>query len=168
MKDKTEFDLMFRKWYKGLFLFANQYLQDTEGSRDAVHDAFEYAWCNYRKIKSSELKAYLYSTVRSRCIDTLRRRNLSREYAEFVRKITEPYTDIHEIRQREERMSDIRKALKLLSPMTGTVLRKCYHERKSYRETAAELNISISSVHKHIVKALRLIRSEVRNKYREK
>ena len=48
------------------------------------------------------------------------------------------------------------------------MLERCYHGRKSYKEVADELNISVSSVHKHIVKALRVIREEIKNESPER
>ena len=43
---------------------------------------------------------------------------------------------------------------------TRHILEECYLHEKKYKEVAAELNISISAVRKHIVKALKAIREE--------
>ncbi|MEY8706006.1 RNA polymerase sigma-70 factor [Bacteroides faecichinchillae] len=168
MEDKTEFDRMFKEWFARLFFFANHYLQDTEASRDIVHDAFEYVWRNYEKMDSATVKAYLYSIVRSRCIDYIRLQNAQEDYAEFVLKMTQDDTDTEDRLLWEERMMRIRKAMDKLTPLTRYVLERCYNGRKSYKEVADELNISVSSVHKHIVKALRVIREEIKNESPER
>lgn len=168
MEDKTEFDRMFKEWFARLFSFANHYLQDTETSRDIVHDAFEYIWRNYEKMEAGKVQAYLYSIVRSRCIDYIRQQNAQEDYAEFVRKMTSNEADTDERLLWEERMKRIHKAMNKLTPLTRHVLESCYNARKSYKEVADELNISVSSVNKHIVKALRLIREEIKNESQDK
>lgn len=163
MEDKSEFDRMFKEWFSRLFFFAYHYLQDMETSRDIVHDAFEYVWRNYEKMDSQKVKAYLYSIVRSRCIDFIRQQNAKEDYAEFVCKMTQVDTDMEDYLLREERIARIRKAMNRLTPLTRHILESCYYGQKTYKEVASELNISISSIHKHIVKALRLIREEIKN-----
>lgn len=167
MEDKTEFERMFKEWFARLFSYANHYLQNTEASRDIVHDAFEYVWRNYEKMEADKVKAYLYSIVRSRCIDYIRQQNAQEDYAEFVRKMTSEDTDADERLLCEERMERIRKAMDKLTPLTRHVLERCYNARKSYKEVADELDISVSSINKHIVKALRVIREEIKNQSQE-
>ena len=168
MEDKTEFEYMFKEWFAGLVAFANHYLMDTEESRDIVHDAFEYIWRNYEKMEVGKVKSYLYTIVRSRCIDHIRQQNAQEDYAEFVREMTKKNSDTDDDCLREERLKRIRKAMEKLTPLTKHVLESCYNTRKSYKEVADELNISVSSVNKHIVKALRIIREEIRNEIPKK
>ena len=54
----------------------------------------------------------------------------------------------------------IQKVLDGMTPHTRHILEECYLHEKKYKEVAAELNISISAVRKHIVKALKAIREE--------
>jgi len=49
-----------------------------------------------------------------------------------------------------------------LSPQTASIIRMCYGDGCSYRETAEELGISISAVNKHIVKGLRTLREKLK------
>ena len=50
-----------------------------------------------------------------------------------------------------------------LTPQTASVIRLCFGERMSYKETAEELGISISAVNKHIVKGLRTLRDKLKD-----
>ena len=47
-----------------------------------------------------------------------------------------------------------------LTPQAGRILYLRYGEGKSYRETAEILGISISAVNKHVVKALKKLRTK--------
>jgi RNA polymerase sigma-70 factor (ECF subfamily) len=71
----------------------------------------------------------------------------------------ENYTEV-EFREQDERMMKIQKVLDGMTPHTRHILEECYLHEKKYKEVAAELNISISAVRKHIVKALKAIREE--------
>ncbi|MBK1765008.1 MAG: helix-turn-helix domain-containing protein, partial [Escherichia coli] len=46
----------------------------------------------------------------------------------------------------------------------ASVIRLCYREGMSYKDTAEELGISVSAVNKHIVKGLRTLREKLKGK----
>ena len=56
--------------YRPLCLFALHYLNDTDAAEDVVQECFATLW---EKINSGNVvinrKAYLYMTVRNRCLD---------------------------------------------------------------------------------------------------
>ena len=72
MDDKAAFDRMFNEWYAQFVYFAYYFVNDVEVCRDIVSDAFEYLWRNYDKIEEVTAKTYLYTIIRTRCIDYLR------------------------------------------------------------------------------------------------
>ena len=51
-----------------------------------------------------------------------------------------------------------------LTDQTSSVIRLCYREGMSYKDTAEELGISVSAVNKHIVKGLRTLREKLKGK----
>ena len=51
-----------------------------------------------------------------------------------------------------------------LTDQTASVIRLCYREGMSYKDTAEELGISVSAVNKHIVKGLRTLREKLKGK----
>ena len=61
---------MFNEWYAQFVYFAYYFVNDVEVCRDIVSDAFEYLWRNYDKIEEVTAKTYLYTIIRTRCIDT--------------------------------------------------------------------------------------------------
>ena len=48
--------------------------------------------------------------------------------------------------------------------VSDSVIRLCYREGMSYKDTAEELGISVSAVNKHIVKGLRTLREKLKGK----
>lgn len=164
MEKAVDFDQLFRDYYERLFFYAYHHLQEVESSRDVVHDAFEYVWRHRGHIDLSHAKSYLYTIVHSRCIDLLRRHLTRQDYLVHLEETLTVGTTQEEIELYEEQMRCLRQAIQLLTPLTRRVLESCYLHRKSYKEVAEELGCSVSAVQKHIVKALRLMRKEMKNR----
>lgn len=134
-----------------------------EASKDIVSDAFEVVWTNYAKIDKATAKSYLYVYVRNKSIDFLRHQNTREQYVQLYTKLTKNYVET-EYQEQDERMRHISKAMQKLTPHTKHILEECYIQHKKYQEVADELNISVSAVKKHIMKALQVIREECANK----
>ena len=147
MEDFADFDFFFKEYYVPLYSYAHSLINNWEVSRDIASDAFEYIWKNFDRIEKATAKSYLFIYVRNRSIDYLRHQDIHYAYAEFSQKLYENYTEV-EFKEQDERMVKIQ------------ILEECYLHEKKYKEVAAELNISISAVRKHIVKALKAIREE--------
>lgn len=84
-------------------------------------------------------------------------------YVQIYSELTQSYVETEYLEQ-DERMMHISKAMEKLTPHTRHILEECYIQRKKYQEVAEELNISVSAVRKHIVKALQVIREECAKK----
>ena len=134
-----------------------------EASKDIASDAFEFIWANYSKIDKATAKSYLYVYVRNKSIDFLRHQNVHEQCIQVYSELTKSYVET-EYKEMDERMLNISKAMEKLTTHTKHILEECYIHRKKYQEVADELNISVSAVRKHIVKALKVIREECLNK----
>lgn len=159
MDDKAAFDRMFNEWYAQFVYFAYYFVNDVEVCRDIVSDAFEYLWRNYDKIEEVTAKTYLYTIIRTRCIDYLRKQNIHEEYVEFVSQLTNRMVET-DTQYADNRLLRLRKAMSKLTPYNYHILEACYIHKKKYKEVAEELNVSVAAIHKNIVKALRILREE--------
>ena len=166
MNDKRDFDRIFTAWYEVLFLFALKILKDEETSRDVVNDVFEYLWKNFGRVEKATVKTFLFTITRTRCIDILRKQSHRSEYVDFVQKMTQTYVEL-DAAEPDGRLQQIQQAMQQLTPRSRMVLEQCYVERKKYKEVADELHVSVAAVHKHIVKALRVIRQNVHSEAHE-
>ena len=76
----SRMESLFLHNYRPLCLFALHYLNDTDAAEDMVQECFTALW---EKINSGtqvlNRKAYLYMTVRNRCLDQLRKKGLQTE-----------------------------------------------------------------------------------------
>lgn len=163
MNDKKDFDRTFVRWYEALYLFALKFVKDEEVGKDIVNDAFEYLWKNFTEVEETTVKTFLFTIVRTKSIDYLRKQNHQSQYIAFASKMSQKYVEL-EINEPDDRLRQIQDAMQKLTPYNRMILQECYVNKKKYKEVAEELNVSVAAIHKNIVKALRIIRETVGDK----
>lgn len=165
MSKTTDFEHFFKDNYQGLFHFALQMVGNDELCRDIVGDAMAEAWKRLDEVGITKLKSFTYRIVHNKCIDFLRHEKVKARYAEFYRSMYEEADD-DVFMEAEREIDHLMAKMNTLSPRTQEVLHLCYFDHKKYVEVADLLGISRSAVHKHIMKALKLLRAEMsKNSY---
>jgi len=141
--------LMFYKTHlKMFYLFAHDYLDNWQESKDVVTNAFLKLCASKEEFESEEgIKSYLRKAVKNECIDRLRKRKVHGEYVKHVKKgkTWDDATVLH-AREKAEIIMELMKALQGLSPMEGNVVNNIYYLDKSQAETAEDLKLSLSTV----------------------
>ena len=147
-------DLTFRTYYRPLCLYAMHYLDDTQTVEDVVQDAF------VRLMQSDEqprnVRAWLYTAVRNRAVDTLRRRNPL--LTDVAPQDLEGLISDEEAQERSQREAELWTLIDALPPRCREVLLMAKRDGMTYAEIAEALGISVKTVEKHMSKALRLLR----------
>jgi len=149
-------ELLFKRYYKPLVLFADSLLTDIHFSEDIVQDVFydfikQHAW---RQVTPVTLTAYLFRCVRNACLNRLRNRRvvMDAELLKFEAAEEEAMTISPEL------IAAIRKTIEQLPEKTRKVIVSILIQGKKYKETAEELNVSVNTVKtllSHGVKQLR-------------
>lgn len=159
--DKKDFEILFRDIYPKLYYAAQQIVKDEEVCRDIISDSFEQLWTKRADIEPSKRAAFLYRIVHNKSIDYIRKQTAKNKYIEFYSMLYG--TSVSEIEnsweESERRIQAMYKTIETLTPQTQKILKSCYFKNMKYREVAEELGISISAVRKHIVQALKALRS---------
>lgn len=154
------FDSFYRNYYEQLFRFAFQYVRDEEECYDIVSGAFEKLWLHLSQKPMDNAVAYLFTVVRNRSIDALRRQKRHEKYVAFSELLMTEYVEEHGYEEDNYNQLLIDRILEMLpSPPTREILVACYLEEKKYREVAEEMGITVATVKKHMVRALKIIRS---------
>lgn len=161
-------ELLYEKFYERLFLYAHTFLADAEDAKDIVGDVFQTVWERWERAGDDSSKSkfsppsssFLYTLVRNRCLDFLRHVKASEHYNTLL-QATSDFTTDTEVEDFEQRIVSLRKAVDLLPEKSRRVLREVYLARQTYREAAQRLGMSENMVHKHMVKAFRLLRENV-------
>ena len=76
-RDYNAFHYLYESYFSKMVLFAESYVYDEEEAKDLVQDLFFYIWdhADSLLIKTS-LKAYLFTSLRNRCLNALRDRKI--------------------------------------------------------------------------------------------
>lgn len=160
MSDIKDFERIYSDNFLPLTIFARRFVNDDDACKDIVNDVFEDVWRNFASLNQDNMKSYLYSSVRNRCIDHLRHTDCHQRYVEFVEKVSARYVDTERYLEQKERTEQARQIIDSIGPPTNKILYACYVEGKKYAEVAQEMGMSMANVKKHMVKALRLIREK--------
>ncbi|MBR5351601.1 MAG: sigma-70 family RNA polymerase sigma factor [Prevotella sp.] len=153
------FESFFKENYSFFYFTAYHLLSDEELSRDMVSECTQLVWERYRQGSVDEWKAYMYHTVRNKCLDHLRREQVKKKYIDFYKAVTSE--SFEQYNEDDERLDAIYHSIETLPELPRKVLEMCYFQKMKYRDVADELNISTSYVKKLIMAALSHIRKEV-------
>lgn len=160
MERKLAFERLFKQHYEQLFLFACQFLRSEEECHDIVNDAYEDVWLKMEQIKPETVKAYLFTSVRNRCINFLRHEHVRQQYIDYCTIVTSTYVKPDELVEQTERDAMVERAINELKPPADEVVRM-YANGKKYREIAEEMNITLSYVKKIMRRALAQIKDSI-------
>lgn len=66
--DRTSFEALFRMVYPMLCTFALKFVSDIEDAENVVQDVMLNIWENRKSADIKDIKSYLYTSVRNRCL----------------------------------------------------------------------------------------------------
>lgn len=154
----------FLQYYRPLCLFALHYLKDIDDAEDTVQDCFMELWRRKdREMDASGLKSYLYSMVRNRCIDILKKDSL-------IDSNVQP-SDLEEILSDEEceewayDEARIWTAIDSLPEKCREVFLLAKKEGLKYEEIAVRMGISVHTVKNQMSKAIKTVKAGVQKVY---
>ncbi|MFP4291352.1 MAG: RNA polymerase sigma factor [Cyclobacteriaceae bacterium] len=155
---------LFRTYYSPLCRTVFNIVHDSDAAEDIVQDVFVKVWRKREQMDAGGyIKAYLYRSSINTALNYLEknRRNRSMDdspdaHASYSHNSTD------DIISQQEVSKSIDQALQALPPKCRTVFSLSRFEEMSYAEIAAQLDISVKAVEKHMGKALRLMREHLK------
>lgn len=165
-QEEEYFKILFRDYFASMCVFADRYLHDGEIARDVVHDVFCRIWENPSELTGvSNVKNYLYTSVKNRSLDVLRRENIHHRYVEWEREKEKEGEEFFESEVlREEVYCLLDRAIQLLPARSREILLLKLQGLKN-QEIADKLNISVNSVNTLKANAYKVLREQLRDKY---
>ena len=152
------FDILFKRYYRQLCLYAAHYLKgDIAASEDIVQDCFVKLWQQEAKRDITDKRAFLYSTVRNACIDTLRRQHP--EMTSIDPSDLEEIISDEEAIDRSEQEAKVWETIDALPDRCREVFLMAKRDGMTYNEIAEALNISVKTVEHQISKAMKKLRN---------
>ena len=160
------FEKLFKENYSQLYYNALYIVHDSEVARDVVNDVFTCAWEDFSYPHRYGV-SYLRQCVYNRCLDYLKHSKVESAYAKFFLEMSRRSME-WSVDEQEEYLELIDRVMERLPVRTRFVMDQCFYEGHTYKEVASLLDISISGVKQHVMKALRLLRESFSIEYAER
>ncbi len=148
----TEFESLYARCFPPSMRLAMSLLHEEDEARDIVQESFLKLWQSNIRIENP--MAFIIRSVRNACLNRI---NMLDTRQRIRQNLTlEPPAEDFDPHQRDE---EVMMAIHLLlSERERQVVDRIYSEGMSYKETAENLNVSIATVNKNIVTALKKLR----------
>jgi RNA polymerase sigma-70 factor (ECF subfamily) len=161
---QDNFDSIYVNYFARLHRFAKEYVMSDEDAENIVQDVFTILWEKRQALNIHiSLTAYLFSLVKNKCIDLLRRKAVAEEYRQEISIKLSSLEDLNRAFSSDE---DIER---LINDAIGKLPKRCREifimsriEGKKYQDIAEELNISVNTVENQISMALKRLRIELK------
>ncbi len=164
--DKKSFDALFHKYYNALCFYAEKILYRQDIAEGIVQDLFIRLWENKNVFHvESGIKPYLYSAVKNRCIDEIRKQQVRDSYLKENQQ--SPGGVIIEDEDNERQVERVRKIKDAINELPGQ-RKKIFKMSRllglKYNEIAETLNISPKTVENQMGIALKQLREKLNTK----
>lgn len=159
-KEKT-FDYFFRQYYAALCYFAQSIIHNTEDAKDIVQDCFIKLWDNTAiSEKQDTIKSFLYTMVRNRCIDYVRKKKVITKATTQLQTSEEDFEYFDELAF-AEMIRQIIEHIEELPANMRTILKEYYLQGKKHKDIAAELLTTPNAVQLQKAKAIKLLKEKL-------
>ena len=159
-EDRSAFAEIYRRYARKLTDFASTKLYSLDDVSDLIQDLFIGIWTDRHKLSvHSTLQSYLFTAVRYKVIDKIRRNVTREEYAMIVQSLS-TYPDYHPETELEAKdlKNIVDQAIEKLSPRTKEIYKLSRDEYQSVAEIARKLNISEQTVKNQLTAAMKSLR----------
>ena len=164
IESKSDFENLFNDHYSNLCAYANNFLKDADASEEVVQEVLFKLWTNRKSIIiTSSIKSYLFRAVRNASLNVLKHIDIREDY-----KIQNEYEMQDSLSSEDEMIvseldQKIRGTIDLLPIERKKIFILSRYDGLKYKEIAEKLNISVSTVENQMVKALKFLRTELKD-----
>lgn len=174
-KNSVSFNRLYKACHPQFVRFANTYVRDYAVAEDVTTEAIIYYWENRADIENeTNVAAYILTVIKHKCLNYLRHIQICDEYSESMQNYArwELSTRISSLEACEpnelfatEIQEIVKRTLASLPAQTRKIFIQSRYENKSYKEIAAQFRISAKGVEFHINKALKALRTSLKDYY---
>ena len=172
-REETRFEDIYLSYFSKMKYFAKEYVISEEDAENIVQDVFVELWENKEMLNMHmNLIAYLFTTIKNKCLNHLRHKLVVQETAN---KLQEEYTislrmNLDSLEVFDNNLFSDHDIEKIISRALDALPEKCRAifimskiEGKKHNEIAQELNISINTVGSQIGIAYKKLRTELKD-----
>lgn len=165
---KKALEKVFTLYFPRLEKYACQFIANQQEAEDLVQEVFVQVWENRKTIQpQSNFDSYLFTLVRNRCLNVLKKRSVEKNYIEKMQAGSEELYAISFEAEEEfismEKMlhKELENIIAEMPERCQTAFRLKWIEGKKIREIAEVMNISTTMVDKHLAKGMEIARQKL-------
>jgi len=156
-EDEDAFSQVFNRYWKLVFVTANNILQNQTVAQDIVQDVFASLWVRKTEVQIQNLKAYLQQAARFQVLKAIREQKADDQfYKRLADTSTEIFYDNPLLFKEQEAL--LHKILAGLPDDCLQIFKLNREEQLTYKQIAAQLDISEKTVEKKMSISLKHIR----------
>lgn len=165
---KEDYSKIYAIYFPKLVRFSQTYLHSQEDAENLVQDIFLYLWENREQIPSlGNMNAYLFTVVKNRCIDFLRRQAKNDEKKRSLSELEEKELQfkLYSLQKFDENNFSIADIEHLISQAVDSLPARCKEifilsrmEGLRHKEISERLNISVNTIESQIAIALKKLK----------
>lgn len=161
--DEIAFEKIYHLYSQRLIGNLVKLLKSEELASDLLQEAFVRVWNNRSQIDPDKsFRSYLFRIAENLVYDFFRKAARDKRLRQqLLAGAAAHYQHVEEYFCKKENACRLAKALDALPPQRRQVFQLIKLEGRSYAEVSTLLNISVSTISDHIVKATRFIRKEL-------
>ncbi|MDE7375556.1 MAG: sigma-70 family RNA polymerase sigma factor [Muribaculaceae bacterium] len=149
--DEEQFETIYKRCFPQALGLAMSLLYDREEARDVAQQVFASLWETRVPVLNPD--AFVYRAVRNACYNRIEQQT----NRERIRKLYQVEFDPPD--SPDQRLEELPTALAKLTERERQVIHTVFDGQRSYKEAASHLNLSVASINKHIVNALKTLRT---------
>jgi len=161
--DEAAFTEIYSRYAENLTGFASTKLYSLADARDIIHDLFVTLWEERRTLMvHRKLESYLFTLVRYRVIDKIRKNITKEGYAGMTSMLSQSYgPEVEEQITAKELQQKVNSKLEELSPRLKEVYKLSREQHLSIKEIAVKLEVSEQTVKNQLTVALGHLRQSI-------
>lgn len=161
--DVRSYEVIFKKHYVELCLFATKYVKCPETSEEIVQDLFCKIWEKRESIAiQTTLKSYLYGAIKLNCLRFLRDQEIHSKHLKQIELNGISFCSVDELEENELK-EKIYQSIQQLPEQRRRIFELSRFEKLKYREIAEKMNLSPKTIENQMGKALKFLRSNLKD-----
>ena len=163
--DKDAFAQLYKKYWRRLFDSAYKRLLLREECEEIIQELFVDLWTRRNTLLISiSLEAYLFGALRYSIYNLIRSQKIREAYLDHLLHNSDIEHNYIEDQLYYEELADaLNKSIENLPEKFRKVYILSRRENLSYKEISAQLNVPIDTVEKHMGKALKILREDLKD-----
>jgi len=159
------FEALFKQWYEPLCRYAHSMLHNQEEAEDMAQKTFCKLWDQHKNLEiHTSIESYLYKMVHNACLNRIKQWQIQAEHHEII--ANNSTTMAHCVEQtvvHDELSNRIDLAIAALPERCREVFLLSRMQHLSYIQIAETLQISPNTVETQMVKALKVLRTQLKS-----